>query len=130
VHDFPGQARHYFTCFNIGSRVYGGTGTSGTNFNDFWEFGMLSGIENETENNNVNIFPNPIIDRAEFDFKNSLKEEAVFTLTDMEGKKVREEKISPAAFWMFERNDISAGTYVYSISTENKIISNGKLILQ
>lgn len=128
--DFPGQARHYFTCFTIGNRAYGGTGTSGTNFNDFWEFGTLSGIEDHAENKEVKIFPNPVVDRAEFDFTNSVQHEALFTLTSLDGKKVREEKIEPCNSWLFDRNDLAAGTYVYSISSETKIISNGTLILQ
>ncbi len=130
ISDFPGQGRHYFTCFTIGSKAYGGTGTSGTNFNDFWEYGILSGMENQMEKNDVTVFPNPVLDKAEFDFKNELTEKGTFILTDIEGKKVREETIAQNNFWIFDRKDLAAGTYVYSITSSSKIIANGKLILQ
>lgn len=130
VADFPGQGRHYFTCFTIGTKAYGGTGTSGTNFNDFWEFGMISGIENQIEENAVSVFPNPVIDKAEFVFGNELKGNGIFTLTDLEGKKIREELIPASDYWIFDRYDLAAGTYFYSIVSEKKSIANGKLILQ
>jgi N-acetylneuraminic acid mutarotase len=129
VSDFPGQARHYFVCFNIDDRVYGGTGTSGTNYNDFWEYGNLSGVE-ETENSQVKIFPNPVIDRAEFDFATELSANADFQLMNASGQLVREEKISSVRNWIFERGDLAAGTYFYSITSGNETKMNGKLILQ
>ncbi len=130
ISDFPGQARHYFTCFTIGARVYGGTGTSGTNFNDWWEFGTISNVEESNNENGVKVFPNPIIDRAEFDFKSELTKAAVFTLVDVQGKQIRETTIEPCTTWLFDRNEIAAGNYFYSISSENKIIAKGKLIIQ
>jgi N-acetylneuraminic acid mutarotase len=138
VSNFPGQARHYFTCFAIGSRIYGGTGTSGTNYHDWWEYGELNGIDSHTQENGIRVFPNPVIDKAEFDFENSLTSQAIFTLYDLQGKKVRESIIEPSAFWMFNREDLDAGIYSYSIISENKnvstasneIIGRGKLVIQ
>ncbi len=130
ISNFPGQARHYFVCFTIGNRVYGGTGTSGTNYHDWWEYGELSGINEVQEKNAVTVFPNPIVDKAEFDFKNELTTTAIFTLYDAQGKKIKEENISPCDFWMFDRETISSGIYSYSIISHNTILSTGKLVLQ
>jgi N-acetylneuraminic acid mutarotase len=130
ISDFPGQGRHYFTCFQIGNRAFGGTGTSGTNFNDFWEYGFISGVENAEEKSDVNVFPNPVIDRAEFDFGKELTQSAVFSLSDVQGKNIRQSTIPAGTSWMFERNELAAGTYFYSITSGNKMFATGKLILQ
>lgn len=130
VTGFPGMSRHYFTCFAIGARVYGGTGTSGTNFNDFWEFGTLSDVNSIVMNDHVKVFPNPVIDRAQFDFENALKQRGTFQLFDANGKLVREEQIDPCESWIFERNDLASGIYTYSISSASTSITNGKIILQ
>ncbi len=130
VTGFPGQSRHYFTCFTIGNRAYGGTGTSGTNYNDWWEYGTLSGIDAQQKNSGVDVFPNPVVDKAEFDFKDRLNSMAVFTLYDTDGKKVSEETIQPGNSWLFYRTTISSGVYLYSIVSENKNIANGKLVIQ
>jgi N-acetylneuraminic acid mutarotase len=130
VSDFTGQARHYFVCMTIGNRAYGGTGTSGTNYNDWWEYGSLSGIDSPDAENGVTVFPNPVIDRAEFDFKNNLNASAVFTLYDVLGKKITETEIQPCSSWIFERGDYPAGIYSYSIVSSTKNVSYGKLVLQ
>ncbi|HEU4717016.1 MAG TPA: kelch repeat-containing protein [Bacteroidia bacterium] len=132
VSDFPGQGRHYFVCFSIGNRAYGGTGTNGTNFNDFWEYGNLAAGTGETEAKNkaVSFFPNPVVDAAVFHFENALDHEASFSLVDLSGKKVSEEKISPCSDWNFTRGDLAAGNYFYSIVSDGKVISDGKMILQ
>lgn len=130
VSDFPGQGRHYFTCFNIGNRAYGGTGTSGTNFNDFWEYGGLSAIADQPAKNDVKVFPNPVLDRAQFEFAETLKDDAVFSLADVQGKKIYEEKIPAGNSWVFERNGMAAGNYSWSVSSNNAVIANGKIIIQ
>lgn len=129
VSDFPGQARHYFVTFNIGNRVYGGTGTSGTNYNDFWEYGNLNDVEETSEGYQVRAFPNPVIDKAEFDFEKPLADGAEFSLINANGQLVRSEKINSTQHWMFDRNVLPAGTYLYSIVSDGTKM-NGKLILQ
>jgi N-acetylneuraminic acid mutarotase len=131
VSDFPGQGRHYFTCFSIGNHAYGGTGTSGTNFNDFWEYGNISGVEETSPaESNVKIFPDPVIDRAQFEFSKTLEHPAEFILTDAQGKKIRDEIIPAGNSWMFERKEELPGACFYSITSDHAVIASGKIILQ
>ncbi|CAN5274639.1 hypothetical protein BH09BAC5_BH09BAC5_15490 [soil metagenome] len=130
VSDFPGQARHYFTCFKIGNRIFGGTGTNGTNFNDWWEFGNISAVNELSDETAVHVFPNPVVDIAEFDFQKDMNAIGDFTLTDLNGRKISNEIIPAGPNWIFHRNSISSGTYFYTITTENKILATGKIILQ
>jgi N-acetylneuraminic acid mutarotase len=129
VSDFPGQARHYFVCMNIGQRVYGGTGTSGTNYNDWWEYGDLAAGINENEENTLTVFPNPVQDEATFLFNTPFSGLSDFQLYDASGKLVRSEKIASCSSWEFFRGTLPAGNYSWTISSAIHH-AHGNLLLQ
>lgn len=59
---FPGSSRRYSSGFSIGDRCFMGSGTNGTNFNDFWEFNAKASVE-EIELGSFRVYPNPATDQ-------------------------------------------------------------------
>ena len=130
--DFAGTKRRYLLSFSIGNKAYAGIGTNGTNFNDFWE--MSEVIVNvdaiKKKNFSVNIFPNPCktISHVTIDTDSDNQNLSYsFKVFNISGKKVYEISTSSSSF-EFNRNQLKNGIYLYQVSTENKIIANGKII--
>jgi len=114
VTDFAGAARRYMGCFTIGNRAYAGLGTSGTNYADLWEYGSISGVEENNLQTNISVFPNPVIETATLNFSSSI-ENGNLVVTNSEGKKVREIKNVNGNSFLFERENLSPGIYFISI---------------
>ena len=130
IQDFPGQGRRFTVATCVNNRGYTCTGTNGINLNDLWEFNpsLVEGISASEEKISCNIFPNPMRERATLQispFKNDLR----FSLFDISGKKLREQKPAGPSFCI-ERNDLPAGIYFYTITSETKNLSSGKLIIE
>src|SRR3990170_6969521 len=68
VNELPGMARDDASAFSIGDKGYIGTGTNGTNLQDFWEFDadFATGIEEANNNISVSVFPNPMTESSQF----------------------------------------------------------------
>lgn len=80
-------------------------------------------------NAQVSIYPNPAQESAVIDV-NSTEYSGVFVfeMYDATGKLVRAQNGVIGQRMTIERNNISAGTYLYKIRTNDAVISNGKLI--
>lgn len=133
IQDFAGTKRRYMLSFSIGDKAYAGTGTNGTNFDDFWEYSeIFVGVDKyEVGNFSVNIFPNPCNTKStiEIDWGNEDNlSEYLFTIFDMSGKKVKEISSQSPAF-IFDRNGIENGLYIYQLSVDRQHIKSGKIIL-
>ena len=132
VADFGGSARRYMSSFTIGSRGYSGLGTSGANYQDFWEYGSLSGENELTENEkNISVYPNPVISFATIEIKDAslIKKGTTFELYDMQGKFIQKLEIKNQKT-EFYKNDIPLGNYIYSIYNGAELIGSGKLLIQ
>lgn len=81
LEDFPGTSRRYSTGISMGDKCFLGTGTNGTNFNDFWEFDALASL-NEKENTKIKVYPNPTNDYI------VLEKAKRAVLLDVNGKKI------------------------------------------
>ncbi|GAB4133688.1 MAG: kelch repeat-containing protein [Bacteroidia bacterium] len=128
VADFAGAARRYLCSFTIGNRAYAGTGTSGINYDDFWEYGTISDITELNEQVDINVYPNPATENVTFSFSKQLNN-ALFFLYDSGGKMLSREQFSGTRFLM-NRENLAAGVYFYSITSEEQYVSNGKIVLQ
>lgn len=128
--DFSGAARRYMTSFVIGNRAYTGLGTSGINYADLWEFGSISGVEeNEAGLLPMEIFPNPVHETATLRFSTTVKN-ASLVLTGLDGKQVLSlSKISGDQF-IFDKNEIAPGIYFFSLEESGKLISISKVIIE
>jgi N-acetylneuraminic acid mutarotase len=128
VASFGGTARANAVGFAIGNKGYIGTGYDGTVRSDFWEFSPLVGIEDENEKQQVSIYPNPLHTSASIMIAGA-KPGASYTMSiyDLQGKKVREVEMN--ASMTLQREELSQGTYIYSISSETANVAAGRLVV-
>jgi hypothetical protein len=89
---------------------------------------FLSSLGNEfNTQNNIKIYPNPLIESAIFETPLSILGD--FQLFDITGKLLRNEPFVGTSF-EFHRKGLSAGIYVFKISEGGKLLSVGKLVVQ
>lgn len=130
LNDFVGAARRYMSTFVIGNRAFTGLGTSGINYADLWEFGSISGVEeNGFANSSMEIFPNPISESATINFSVEVNN-AELTITDLNGKVIRIISNVNGNSYSFQRNNLAAGIYLVALIEKNKIKSTSKIILE
>jgi N-acetylneuraminic acid mutarotase len=134
VTDFGGSGRRYLSCFTIGARAYGCFGTSGTNYNDLWEYGNLapvSGINNQTLEGSIKTFPNPFIDEITFSISTDVifQNNATIKIMDVNGKIVRTYSNISEHLFKMERGDLANGIYFYEFQNNNAR-TTGKFIAQ
>ena len=124
-------ARNGVTGFSIGTKGYFGTGNDGVApyLQDLWEYNPAgSGVEEYSFYNSISVFPNPVITKTTFSFDNELKN-ATLKIFDMSGKQAREIIFSGREV-IFERGHLESGIYFYQISSKEKTVATGKLILE
>jgi len=125
--DFGGIARRYLVAFVIGTKVYAGTGTNGTNFRDFWEFDKLLSIDQEPSAMSIHVYPNPVTDKLILRLENEQLTNLSFQIYDVSGHLIFSTRIINSQT-IIERSNLSSGTYFYTISEEQDIIQSGQLI--
>lgn len=112
LEDFPGSSRRYSTGITMGNQCFVGTGTNGTNFNDFWEFNKYASVNDLSDEVSTKIYPNPTSD---FLFV-EVRGEAY--LTDLSGNRVLTLKNGKN-----DLNEIPSGSYlVVTNKVKKKII--------
>ncbi len=129
VADFSGQARRYMSSFIIGNRAYTCLGTSGINYADLWEYGSISGIDENTNGElSISVFPNPIHENAILNFSENIQQGELI-LTDITGKQIQKISNINGYTFQFNRNEISSGIYCITLLQSNKIISRTKILI-
>ncbi|MBL4706065.1 MAG: T9SS type A sorting domain-containing protein [Flavobacteriales bacterium] len=126
LNDFPGSKRRFMECFVIGDVAYCGIGTNGINFSDFWSFDANSVGMDEVEARTVSVFPNPVVDKIYFDFKQESNESFV-VIYDLFGKKVMEDQLNDDQ--SVSCNELMQGTYIYQLYEGQEYISGGKFVV-
>ena len=129
VTDFVGAARRYMGTFVIGNRAFAGMGTSGTNYNDLWEYGSISGVEENVSENFISVFPNPVHESAIIHFSDAL-ENGELVFTDLNGKNIREIKNVTGNSISFDRKNLAPGIYFISIFENEALKGNSKIIIE
>lgn len=86
------------------------------------------GIEQYLINNEVIVYPNPVLSETTFSLSTELKK-GVLNIFDVTGKKISSKDFSGLEV-NFNRNQLPSGMYFYTIGSENKIIAKGKLIFR
>jgi N-acetylneuraminic acid mutarotase len=126
---FAGAARRYMTAMVIGNRAYAGAGTSGINYSDFWEYGMLSDVPSqETVAPQLSIAPNPCTDQTVITCS-SLPDHAVITVDDLTGRTLRRWETTGDERIDFDRSGLNSGLYFVSIRKEETLIAQQKLVI-
>ena len=90
-------------------------------------------INNTTDlfnkNDDPKIYPQPMTDFANFEFKQPLSQASTFTLFDLLGNKILSKNLQKQQQqFTLNRGSLSAGTYIYHIQTQKDIYS-GKVIV-
>ena len=129
VADFAGAARRYLVAVSLNGKAYAGTGTSGMNYNDWWEYGTISGVE-ETTIPSVKVYPVPSEGPVNFEFSSAPERNVTCLLYDVNGRTVRIENFESADHFSIDKEELPAGTYTYSITAGSDFISSGKIIFQ
>lgn len=90
-------------------------------------------IEEEEISQPVRVFPNPAIDQFSVSFDMMERADINVSIYDMEGKLVKvllTDNLKPGSKTVqFNRNALAGGTYLVTVSSNDKIISNEKLII-
>jgi N-acetylneuraminic acid mutarotase len=125
--DFYGSSRRFSVSFSIGDRCYMGTGTNGTNFNDFWEFNRLLENDELTESIKTVAYPNPAIDQITIKSDRNLN--ALLEIVNQNGKVVKSIDFIGKSVKV-NREDYPSGVYYFQIIESNQIIAADKFIFQ
>lgn len=128
--DFPGIARRYMRAFTIGKSAFAGSGTSGTNLADLWEFASPVGVEETAAVKEISLFPNPMTTHASLRLDAGTSER-LFQLFDLAGKEVMKQHIPAGASEIgISRGAMAAGTYICKLSADGIITGTGKLVIR
>ena len=114
LEDFPGTNRRFATGFTIGNRSYFGLGTNGTNFNDWWEFTGVIGMDETDLESDFSLYPNPATNYVKI--KNDKAQEFSAILMNSTGQVIQTASTSSGELKM-ERNQLPAGNYFITITT-------------
>lgn len=91
---------------------------------------LSSTHESNHNNNNISIYPNPIRDEAtiEIDSENISPYQHSFSLFDVWGRLIKIDNFIGEKY-LFQRQNLANGLYIFQIKNEKRIIGNGKIIL-
>ena len=132
ISDFQGTARRYLTSIVLNNDVYVGLGTNGVNFSDWWVYDKyLSTLEQNIEQNNIKVYPNPTSDFiiCDFNFDGDFEiENTYIELTNSSGKLVKRKKINQSQT-KIEVIDLPPGRYQYHLNYKNYNLRKQKLII-
>lgn len=82
---------------------------------------------NNLKNNNITIYPNPANNYLKFTFENNIPKTLI--INSFEGKKVFEVHDINTSEYIFKRNGLAKGIYLYQIYSNDIEVAKGKLIL-
>jgi N-acetylneuraminic acid mutarotase len=128
--DFPGTSRRFAVAFAINNKGYFGTGTNGTNMNDFWEYNPeLEGVDiADIELISLSAYPNPATEQITFS-NLPLQQGTQLSIYNSFGQIISSETVNTSDY-IFLRNNLSSGTYFYTLSTEQNQLTKGSFIFK
>ncbi|TND09138.1 MAG: Kelch repeat type 1-containing protein [Bacteroidetes bacterium] len=130
---FDGGPRRSAPSFTIGNFAYVATGKGFTGSRrDFWMYvPWYVGVEeHELQEKGIVVYPNPVQEKCDVLIDPEIlqnEKNLRFQLFDMNGRLVHEEKAD--ASFEFMRNGLPAGTYIFRLVSETRMINSGKLQL-
>jgi len=95
-----------------------------------WQLCSHVGVEDELEQWEVKVYPNPVVDRLRVYFDRSLLEKGIFRLYDLQGRMIQENRLEPAAqeTEILIGNEVAKGVYFYDVSFGNRKVK-GKVLV-
>lgn len=130
--NFPGSRRHYVQGFSIGTKGYVGTGSNGTNLNDFWEYAWTD-TSNATSQTNVmapqiHIYPIPAQSQVTVELPQSINASKL-ELYNFSGKMVLAATLRNESQFTINREGWPAGIYILSIKNEKGEVKSTEKII-
>ncbi|CAN5867955.1 hypothetical protein BH11BAC7_BH11BAC7_13120 [soil metagenome] len=129
--NYGGHVRWGAVSFVIGLNAFVGCGRDGSsNYPEWWEYidAALGTVELSRENS-VSVYPNPVTTGATIRLPADIEtSQLTFEIFDMNGKLLKKEILKGDFF--FSRAALSNGLYMYRVSTNEKTIGCGKLVLE
>jgi N-acetylneuraminic acid mutarotase len=124
MEDYPFNARRWAVKAKIGEKCFMGLGTNGTNFNDFWEFNAVAGID-EFDSEAFQAFPTLAISHV--NFVSSKMNDFEIVVFDASGKRMTSTNaINGAA--RLERNNLISGTYIYHVVQQGEVLHSDRFV--
>lgn len=77
----------------------------------------------------VKVYPNPAPESVTFDVEGKMFREMQLRIFTLDGRVVQQQRFSGNSF-VWNRNQLPGGTYLYRLEAEGKLINTGKLILR
>jgi N-acetylneuraminic acid mutarotase len=127
VADFGGVARRYMVSFVINNTAYCWGGTNGTNLKDLWSFNPYLSIDENSNENLVNVYPNPATYQITFNVKN-LNNTTIEIYNSIGQLVMSANNISN--LFVLEKNNLPSGLYYYKIKDNHQIIKTDKFIFK
>lgn len=127
LEEFPGTSRRFACGITMGNRCYLGTGTNGTNFNDFWEFDAIAGLEETFDKNQFTCYPNPA--SSEIHFKSDNLNEFEICLFNNLGQRIQSNYTTIGQVDM-NLEELPSGLYLYQVIEKGTVKHSDKLIVK
>ncbi len=128
--DFPGTSRRFSVAFAINNRGYFGGGTNGTNFNDFWEYNRILGVDESLKDGAVSVstYPNPATELVNFVVNADESDPLELEIYNTSGQLIKSVRLSHSDQYLFERQNLSKGYYHYRLVQNQQKIATGTII--
>lgn len=92
---------------------------------------QLTDIKNHTQQSvTIKAFPNPFKDKTYIYITSGNIEDAILVLTNIQGQLIKTIPVNNGNQFEIHRDDLPVGVYFFSILSQNKILSSGKLIAE
>ena len=86
-------------------------------------------VEQETKRElNLKLYPNPMQNESRLEIENYGDEIYSVELYDISGKLIRQESNLSGSVYIFQRNDLPSGIYIWRFITEKNLLKSGRLI--
>ncbi|MDG1428072.1 MAG: T9SS type A sorting domain-containing protein [Crocinitomicaceae bacterium] len=122
--DYPFAKRRWAVKAKVGERCYVGLGTSGTNYNDFWEFDQFTGLD-DFDVEKFQAFPTLANDHVSFVSEN--KNEFEILIFNSLGKRINS-ITSENGSVRLNRNGLSSGVYLYQVIQNDKVLHSDRFV--
>jgi len=122
---FPGSIRRWAVICNVNERVFYGLGTNGTNFDDWWEFNSVGGID-DFDVSSFNAYPNPVVDQITFSTDKHPDFEIV--IFDLNGRTLFKDKSHNGSLQFIRSSQMVSGTYLYEVRLQGLPVYSNRLI--
>lgn len=126
--NFPGSPRSNACSFVLNGIAYVGTGYDGNNYDDFYAYQRILGVDQKSIESNINIYPNPVVTSFTV---NTDKAQVELKLYDLLGRDVTSEIAidQNGSKYLIDRQDLPAGNYLIKLfDSNNNVNYEGKVI--